>query len=68
MAVPTDQVSAPVSPRPDSHPVPVTRPRGRLVFLLSLPVAAAAGLAAGAWPQTALAVIAAVVSAAVLIF
>ena len=68
MAVPTDQVSVPsASPRPDSHPVPVTRPRGRLVFLLSLPVAAAAGLAAGASPQTALAVIAAVVSAAVLV-
>jgi O-antigen ligase len=45
----------------------VTRPRGRLVFLLPLPVAAAAGLAAGASPQSALAVTAALVSAAVLV-
>jgi putative inorganic carbon (hco3(-)) transporter len=68
MAGPTDQVNvAPASPRHDSHPVPVTRPRGRLVFLLPLPLAAAAGLGAGASPQTALAVTAAVVSAAVLV-
>ena len=45
----------------------MTRPRGRLIFLLPLPVAAAAGLAAGASPQAALAVTAAVVSAAVLV-
>ena len=67
MAGLADQVSVPLSPRPDSHPVPVTRPRGRLVFLLPLPVAAAAGLAAGASPQAALAVTAAVVSAVVLV-
>ena len=68
MAGPADQVSVPSAlPRPDSHPVPVTRPRGRLVFLLPLPVAAGAGLAAGASPQAALAVMAAVVSAAVLV-
>ena len=54
-------------PRHDSHPLPVTLPRGRLIFLLPLPVAAAAGLAAGASPQAALAVTAAVVSAAVLV-
>jgi putative inorganic carbon (hco3(-)) transporter len=63
-----DQVSGPAaSPRADSHPVPVTLPQGRLVFLLPLPVAALAGLGAGASPQTALAVTAAVVSAAVLV-
>ncbi len=56
-----------MSPRPDSHPVPVTRPRGRLVFLLPLPVAAAAGLGAGVSPHAALVVTAAVVSAAVLV-
>jgi putative inorganic carbon (hco3(-)) transporter len=56
-----------VAPRPDSHPVPVTRPRGRLVFLLTLPVAAAAGLAAGVSPYAALVVTAAVVSASVLV-
>ena len=67
MAAPTDQVNVPATPRRDSNPVPVTRPRGRLVFLLPLPVAAAAGLAAGASPQAALAVTAAVVSAVVLV-
>ncbi len=63
-----DQVSG-RSPaqRPDTRPVPVTRPRGRLVFLLSLPVAAAAGLGAGVSPHVALAVAAAVVSAGVLV-
>jgi hypothetical protein len=45
----------------------VTLPRGRLVFLLPLPVAAAVGLGAGATPHAALAVTAAVVSAAVLV-
>lgn len=63
-----DQVSGPSAPpRTDSHPVPVTRPRGRLVFVLPLPVAAAAGLGAGVSPQAALALTAAVVSAAVLV-
>ncbi len=45
----------------------MTRPRGRLAFLLPLPVAAAAGLGAGLSPQATLAVTAAVVSATVLV-
>ena len=67
MAGLADQVSGPASPRADSHPLPVTRPRGLLVFLLPLPVAAAAGVGAGASPHAALALTAAVVSAAVLV-
>ena len=68
MAGLAERVSAPpASPRPDSHPLPVTRPRGILVFLLPLPVAAVAGLGAGASPHEALAVTAALVSAAVLV-
>ena len=68
MAGPADQVRVPSAlPLHDSHPVPVTRPRGRLAFLLPLPVAAAAGLAAGGSPDAALAAAAAVVSAAVLV-
>ncbi len=68
MTGPADQVTERLpGPRPDSHQLPVTRPRGLLVFLLPLPVAAAAGLAAGASPQAALTVTAAVASAAVLV-
>ena len=67
MAGPVDQVSGPASLRPDSHTIPVTRPRGLLVFVLPLPVAAAAGVAAGASPHAALALTAAVVSAAILV-
>ena len=68
MAGRADHVSAPsTSPRSGSRPVPVTRPRGRLSFLLPLPVSAAAGLAVGASPQVALAATAAVVSAAALV-
>jgi putative inorganic carbon (HCO3(-)) transporter len=49
-----------------TEPVPVTRPRGRLEFVLPLLVAAVVGLAAGASPHTALVVTAAVVSALLL--
>ena len=53
MAGPADQVSVRVGVAASRlHPVPVTRPRGRLVFLLPLPVAAAAGLGAGVSPQS----------------
>src|SRR3982751_5413366 len=67
MVGPADQVTARPAPRSDPRPVPVTRPRGLLVFVLPLPVAAATGLAAGAPPAQTLAVLAAVVSAAVLV-
>jgi O-antigen ligase/polysaccharide polymerase Wzy-like membrane protein len=59
--------AAPAAPRRDSHPLPVTRPRGWLAFLLPLPVAAALGLGAGTAPQLALTVTAAAVSALVLV-
>jgi putative inorganic carbon (hco3(-)) transporter len=55
-----------VTIRLDSRPAPVTRPRGRVAFLL-LPVAAALGLGAGAWPGTTLVVVAAAGSAVVLV-
>ena len=54
-------------PRPDSHPVPVTRPRGLGAFLLPLPLAAVAGLGAGWSPHVALLVAAALVSTVVLV-
>ncbi len=66
MAGRADQVSMPSS-RLDARPVPVTRPRGLALLLLPLPVAAAAGVAAGASPGPTLAVLAAVVSAVVLV-
>lgn len=61
-----DGVTASAPPRPDLYPVPVTRPRGRLAFLLPLPVAAAAGVAFGWSPLVALVAAAATVSALVL--
>jgi putative inorganic carbon (hco3(-)) transporter len=68
MAGPADDArAAPSQPRRDTHPLPVTRSRGWLAFVLPLPVAAVAGLAAGATPHLALAVMAAVVSAFVLV-
>jgi O-antigen ligase len=57
----------PVATRPDARSLPGTRPRGRTAFLLPLPVAAAVGLEAGASPQATLTVVAAVVSAVVLV-
>ena len=56
-----------VPPRLDPRPVPATRPRGRVAFLLPLPVAAAAGLGAGVAAHTTLVVAAVVVSAVVLV-
>jgi len=68
MAGLADEVRAtPAHPRRDFHALPATRSRGRLAFLLPLPLAAVVGLAAGAAPQPALVVTAAVVSALVLV-
>jgi putative inorganic carbon (hco3(-)) transporter len=47
--------------------VPATRPRGRLAFVLPVPLAAAAGVAAGAAPGPTLVAACAVVSAVVLV-
>lgn len=47
--------------------LPATRSRGWVPFLLPLPVAAAMGIAAGTTPRLALAVVAALVSAVVLV-
>lgn len=47
---------------------PVTRSRGRLAYLLPLPVAATTGLATGLAPSVALVVLAAAVSTGVLVF
>jgi O-antigen ligase len=68
MARPADDLHVtPALPRRDGHPLPATRSRGWLAFLVPLPVAALAGLAAGSMPHLALAVAAAVVAAAVLV-
>ena len=53
--------------RAGRDPIPATRPRGTLAFVLPLLVAAAAGLALGLSPHAALAVEAAVLSALVLV-
>jgi putative inorganic carbon (hco3(-)) transporter len=67
MTVDGDDMSTTVPvPRLDPSPVPATRPRGRVAFVLPLLAAAAAGLAAGASPHTTLVVTAAVVAALVL--
>ena len=52
---------------PGRGPVPVTRPRGVLAFLVPLLVAAGAGLALGLAPRAALAVEAGLLSALVLV-
>lgn len=53
--------------RLDQRPLPITRPRGLAALLLPLPVAAGLGLGAGVAPDRTLLVVAAVVSAAVLV-
>ena len=52
---------------PGRGPVPVTRPRGVLAFLVPLLVAAGAGLALGLAPRAALAVEAGLLSTLVLV-
>jgi putative inorganic carbon (HCO3(-)) transporter len=56
-----------VTPRLDSRAVPITRPRGRVAFLLPLPVGAAVGMGAAVSPDTTLVLVAAVVSAVALV-
>ena len=62
-----DQTTTEVLPLRDSHPLPVSRPTGRLAFVLAPPLAVLLGLGAAVAPHATLVATAAVVSVLALV-